>query len=167
VVLNIRDVPVLPLADTPGVLKTGLPVATAGFPLGGVPLQPYGAVNQLTPFLRQGIVSSLLPYDCPLPHGFTVDIMTQGGASGSPIFLQDQPLAVGILHAGYDGTNFTYCVPSRMISQFLGDVKTDPLDMGNVPTVKEQIERALSEGAESAPNPYEAELIYLNPIPDK
>ena len=101
VILNIRDVPILPLSNAAGLLKTGLPVATAGFPAGETPLQPYGAVNQLTPFLRQGIVSSVLPYDCPSPHGFTVDIMMQPGGSGSPIFLQDQPLAVGILHATY------------------------------------------------------------------
>jgi hypothetical protein len=148
VILNVRDVPVLPLADGVNVLKTGLPVATAGFPSGETTLQPYGAVNQLTPFLRQGIVSSVLPYDCPLPHGFTVDIMMQPGASGSPIFLQDEPLAVGILHAAYLGTNFTLCVPSRMIFDFLKDVKTDPLEMEGVPTLTEQVECARREWEE-------------------
>jgi hypothetical protein len=46
-----------------------------------------------------------------------------------------------------------------MISQFLEGVKTESLDMGNAPTVKEQIERARSEGAEQAIRPYETELI--------
>jgi hypothetical protein len=160
VILNVRDVPVLPLANAEDVLKTGLPVATAGFPAGETVLQPYGAVNQLTPFLRQGIVSSVLPYDCPQPHGFTVDIMMQPGASGSPIFLQDKPLAVGIVHATYPGTNFTLCNPSQMIFDFLKGVKTDPLDMEGVPTLTEQVEGARREWEErKSKQPYESELL--------
>src|SRR6185503_16108960 len=34
------------------------------------------------------------------PHGFTVNVMTQGGASGSPIFLTSSGAVVGILYAG-------------------------------------------------------------------
>jgi len=139
VTLNIRDVPAIPLASVPNLLRPGLDVATAGFPLGNEPLQFYGTVNQLMPILRRGIVSSVLPFDCRFPHGFTVDIMSQGGASGSPIFALDQPLAVGILHAGYKGTNFTYAIPSHIVAGGLpAAFNLDAFDTTGVPTLEEQ-----------------------------
>jgi hypothetical protein len=103
--LQVCDVPVLPLAEQANILRTGTEIATAGFPLGTSGLTFYEKVCQLTPFLRRGIISSVLPFPCPQPHGFTIDIMSQGGASGSPIFLLHEPVALGILHAGFGNTN--------------------------------------------------------------
>jgi hypothetical protein len=105
------------------------------------------------PFLRHGIVSSVLPYDYPSPHGFTIDVMSQGGASGSPIFLTDQPRVIGILHAGFPGTNFTYAVPARWISDALKQVTSNPPDLAGVPTIGAQIARAREEGT----GPFELE----------
>jgi hypothetical protein len=124
--------------------------------MGDEPLRVYGNINQLIPFLRHGIVSSVLPYDCPSPHGFTIDVMSQGGASGSPIFLTELPLVVGILHAGFPGTNFTYAVPARWIADALKQLTSSPLDVTGVPTVREQIARASEEGS----GPFEAEPIF-------
>lgn len=136
--LKVRDVPALTLASEPWTLKIGMSVATAGFPLGSDPLVVYGGANQCTPFLRHGIISSLLPFPCPHPHGFTIDIMSQGGASGSPIFRTDEPTVVGVLHAGFPGTNITLGVPSVIAAQtletFFEEVKPD---LTNVPTFSE------------------------------
>lgn len=129
VTLNIQNVPVLPLAEQPYLLRPGLEVATAGFPLGDAALLTEGRVGQLAPFVRSGIVSSVMPFDPPFPHGFTIDVMSQGGASGSPIFLKEKPLAVGILHSGYPNTNITFAVPSKMIADGFQSLKTNSLDM--------------------------------------
>jgi hypothetical protein len=141
--LEVRDLPILELAVEPYSIRVGQPVATAGFPLGTDALLFYEKITQVMPFLRQGIISSVLPFPCPHPHGFTVDIMAQGGASGSPIFLQDQSRAVGVLHAGFKGTNITYAVPSSVVAQGLSACLTsNPLDLSDVPTMQELISRS-------------------------
>jgi hypothetical protein len=52
------------------------------------------------PFIRRGIVSSVFPFSIPKPHGFTIDIMQQGGSSGSPIFYDNEPTVVGMMASG-------------------------------------------------------------------
>lgn len=140
--LEVKDVPALSLINAPDSLKMGMPVATAGFPLGEIPLTHYGYVSQLTPFLRRGIVSSVFPGPCPFPHGFTVDIMMQGGGSGSPIFLADSPEVIGILHSGFEGTNITEALPSSLVAKGLEKcLETIPFDFSGVPTLQELIDR--------------------------
>jgi S1-C subfamily serine protease len=159
--LNARDVPFLPLADEPDLLRAGVEIATAGFPLGTGALTPFQKISQLTPFLRHGIISSVLPFPCPHPHGFTIDIMSQGGASGSPIFLPHEPKAVGILHAGFSGSNITYAVPSDIVAKGMAAaLEADPPRLDSVPTFSEliaQSERSSELTWESAvipkPNP--------------
>src|SRR5207253_3990664 len=46
-----------------------------GYPMGTLPLTALGKLNQASPFIRHGIVSSLFPFPGALPHGFTIDIM--------------------------------------------------------------------------------------------
>lgn len=145
--LNVRDIPALSLSIEPDTLRMGLPVATAGFPLGSDPLVVFGKVTQLTPFLRQGIVSSLYPFPCPHPHGFTIDIMSQGGASGSPIFLTNRPTVVGMVHAGFPGANVTIAIPSNLISQALAQCANgEPLDLKDVPTLESWLKEAERSG---------------------
>jgi len=135
--LNVRDVPTLELETRDNVLRAGLAVATAGFPLGTDPLVIYGSVTQMTPFLRQGIISSLYPFPCPQPHGFTMDVMSQEGASGSPVFLTDAPKAVGIVHAGIPQTNVTIAIPAVLIRDALSACTNGkPLDIDGVPTLE-------------------------------
>jgi hypothetical protein len=132
----------MPLAEDPFSLRVGMPVATAGFPLGTDAILFYDQISQVMPFLREGIVSNLLPFPCPYPHGFTIDIMAQGGSSGSPILL-DRPLVVGILHAGFSGTNITYGVPSSILAKGLSEcLKSSPLDLTGVPTLADLVSRS-------------------------
>jgi S1-C subfamily serine protease len=138
--LKVRDLPALSLVTEPNTIRAGIPVATAGFPMGTDPLVVYGSISQLTPFLRKGIISSVYPYPCPNPHGFTMDIVSQGGASGSPVFCPDSPKVLGIVHAAvqHSGqpTNVTIALPSLLVSEALEACTNGvPLDLSGVPTM--------------------------------
>ena len=95
--LEVTGMPFLELATEDFSLRPGMEIATMGYPLGTQPLVSEGKVNQLGPFIRRGIVSSVYPFSSPQPHGFTIDIMQQGGSSGSPIFAGDSPRVVGMM----------------------------------------------------------------------
>lgn len=137
--LKVRDVPAVSLVTEPNAIRAGVPVATAGFPMGTDPLVVYGSINQLTPFLRQGIISSVYPYPCPNPHGFTTDIVSQGGSSGSPVFRLDSGEVLGMVHAAVQqrgqATNITIALPSLLISQAFQACTGGPLDLSDVPTM--------------------------------
>lgn len=140
--LNVSDVPALSFASEPNTICIGMSIATAGFALGETALTVYQKVNQITPLLRHGVVSSVFPFPCPQPHGFTIDIMTQGGESGSPIFLADSPEVVGLLHAGFDNMNITYALPSWMLSQALSSsLSSGIMDLSDVPTFQSLVEK--------------------------
>jgi hypothetical protein len=98
--LEIRGTPFLKLAKDDFYIRPGMPIATAGFPMGNLPLTVMQKVNQASPFIRRGIVSSVYPFSIPHPHGLTIDIMQQGGSSGSPIFYENEPTVVGMMAAG-------------------------------------------------------------------
>jgi hypothetical protein len=98
--LQMRGTPFLKLANDEFYIRPGMPIATAGFPMGNVPLIVMQKVNQVTPFIRRGIVSSVFPFSIPRPHGLTIDIMQQGGSSGSPIFYEHEATVVGMMAAG-------------------------------------------------------------------
>jgi S1-C subfamily serine protease len=135
--LDVGDVPALELAAQHWSCRVGMSVATAGFAMGNAALTIYGSINSVTPLLRHGIVSSVFPFPCPTPHGFTVDVMTQGGESGSPIFLTDMPVVVGLLHAGFDNTNVTIAIPSLMVREaFRALNERSPYDFSGVPTLE-------------------------------
>jgi hypothetical protein len=95
--LKIKETPFLKLANHEFYIQPGTSIATAGFPLGTAPLTLMGKWHQLIPFVRGGIVSSVYPCAIPWPHGFTIDIMQQGGSSGSPIFYSGDPTVVGMM----------------------------------------------------------------------
>ncbi len=142
--LKVQNLPQLGLATEPDSIRTGMPVATAGFPLGTDPLVVYGKVTQLTPILRRGIVSSLYPFPCPKPHGFTIDVQIQEGASGSPVFLTDSPAVLGMLEGSVKGgPNIAVAVPSTIIHLALSEfLKENPLDLSGIPTLVELLERS-------------------------
>jgi S1-C subfamily serine protease len=79
-------------------------------------------MNQFVPFLRKGIISSVFPFPGPSPHGFTIDVMTQGGESGSPIFRCEDGLVIGVLYAGVDATNITFGIPSSILADTVDQV---------------------------------------------
>ena len=129
--MDVKGLRPLQIASKANVLRVGMAVATAGFPFGTDALFLNNKVVQLTPLLRHGIVSSLFPFPCPNPHGFTIDIMIQGGASGSPIFLPHEPVIVGMLYGGIGeqfeierrriqlDSNVTLALPGKLLSEAL------------------------------------------------
>ena len=139
--LMVKDVPALPLATEDNYLRIGMSIATAGFPMGDASLTALEKLNQMTPFLRRGIVSSVFPFPVPQPHGFTIDVIQQAGASGSPIFYEDKPEVVGMLaeslvdvesvemggqiteHA--QNTNISICVTALSIKHALETFKSE------------------------------------------
>lgn len=136
--LNVSGIPAMSLASEAGSWEVGTSIATAGFPLGKDALAIYGRVNQVAPILRLGIIASVFPFPCPRPHGFTIDVMTLGGESGSPIFRASDGTVVGLLHAGFNGTNITLSLPSWLIAQaFEHYLASAPLDFTTVPTFEE------------------------------
>ncbi len=92
-----------------------------------------GWIHQLTPTLQRGIVSAVLPFPCSTPHAYSVNVMVQGGASGSSVFLCDTGAVVGVLYAGLNDyaltlknkdlhlvpTNISYVVPSHYLTKSL------------------------------------------------
>jgi hypothetical protein len=69
----------LKLAGQDFYIEPGTEIATAGFPMGTMALMIMGKWNQLTPFVRCGIVSSVFPCAIARPHGFTIDINAARG----------------------------------------------------------------------------------------
>ncbi len=125
--------------DNSTILEEGLEVATAGFPLGDLALTAPGWLHQVTPTLQKGIISAVLPFMCSHPHAFTINIMVQGGASGSPIFLPETGKILGILYGSLtepnhtseglrysSPTNISYVVPSNFFSEPLKQLENDP-----------------------------------------
>jgi hypothetical protein len=81
------------------------------------------------------VIASVFPYAVKHPHGFTIDIMTQGGESGSPVFKTDEPVALGMVAAGIDFVNYTSAEPAWIISQALQSYKSmNPVDLSALPT---------------------------------
>ncbi len=141
--LAIRDVPALSLCSEPNAIRMGLDVAFAGFPFGSDGLllriddQP-PMVVQATPFLRHGIVSSVHPFPCPEPHGFSIDAISYGGASGSPIFRRDDPAVLGMLYAAFEGQGLTYALPGHLLHWAATAALADgTLNLNRVPSLNE------------------------------
>ena len=135
--------------DSGTLIEEGLDVATAGFPMGTDALTAPGYLHQLTPTLQKGIISAVLPFASPTPHAFSINIMTQGGASGSPVFDCNTGRVLGVLYAGLNDfavtiknkdfykvpTNISYVVPAHYIkfllkqNNNLSDLKQPPDSM--------------------------------------
>jgi S1-C subfamily serine protease len=138
--IDVQDVPALEICGESDTIEVGLDVATLGFPMGEVPLTPYdqSKASQISAFARKGIVSSVLPCACADPHGFSIDVLSEGGASGSPIFRVDDPTVIGILHAGYNGAPITYGVPGHLLKAGFELVTQDwNPDLSGIPTLAE------------------------------
>jgi len=82
------------------VLDEGAAIATAGYPMGTRTLTAPGYLNRISPMLQTGIISAVHRFPCAIPHGFTINVMTRGGASGSPVFRPDDGAVIGALYAG-------------------------------------------------------------------
>jgi len=113
---DVKDCPVLNLFE--GTIKEGEDVCLAGFPMGTDTLKAPGWIHQIGPTLQRGIIGAVLPFPCESPHAILLDIMTQGGSSGSPVFLPDSGQVIGILYGGlndfYRDKNVRYRVPTSL-----------------------------------------------------
>jgi hypothetical protein len=161
--LQIRNVPALDLAREDFYVRAGMPIAAAGYPMGDTPLTALDKLNQLMPFVRRGIVSSVFPFPVPQPHGFTIDIMQQGGSSGSPIFRVDEPKVIGMMAqsvidwdsvqngtlalAVAHNTNVSICEPSPRIQEALSlFLQLYPPDLSGIPTLEERLAEQVTGG---------------------
>ena len=143
--LGVRDLPALEFNSQQNVIRAGESVALAGFPFGseGFLLRledsPAPILMQMTPLLRHGIISGVHPFPCPNPHGFTIDVMSHGGASGAPIFGFSDPRVLGMLYAAIEGEHrLTYALPGHLLEWAARTALADgTLDFGAVPSLQE------------------------------
>ena len=141
--VKAKGLPRVELEPNPHKLIEGIEVGTIGYPMGTEALMAPGWVHQFGPFLQRGIISAVLPTRCKAPHSFVINLLSMGGASGSPVFRADSGHVIGILNAGLTemrptfgkvgnqiqstgfaqgGTNFTYVVPAYYIANALRDI---------------------------------------------
>lgn len=128
--VHIKDLPALKIAEKLE-LQEGDEVMLAGFPMGTDTLRAPGWLHQLTPTLQSGIISAILPFSCDNPHAILLNIMTQGGSSGSPVFNPSTGEVIGIEYAGIaepktlsgksgilifkDNTSLTLAIPAKIV----------------------------------------------------
>jgi S1-C subfamily serine protease len=144
--VKARNLPVLDI-DYETQLQEGMEVCMAGFPMGTDALTAPGWVHQITPTLQKGIVSAVLPFISKTPHAYSINVMAQGGASGSPVFLPETGKVIGALYAGLndldvmpDGktvyrvpTAISYVVPAHYLASALKDFQAN----GNIPSFQD------------------------------
>lgn len=161
--VNVGGLPVVSL-DTETFLEEGLEIGTSGFPLGSALLTAPGYLHQVTPTLRKGVISAVLPFPSPNPHALMIDVTTQGGSSGSPVFLAETGSVIGILYGGIEDSiescadpdhqhgdmshshvshvpiNVSYAEPARYIT---GMMNTDPVRGLRLPDNAETLDEIL------------------------
>jgi hypothetical protein len=106
--LKAKGLPSISLMPNASNVTEGTEVATLGYPTGLDLLAAPGWLHQIGPTLQRGIISGILPFRCAAPHGFLIEVSSLGGASGSPVFLTDDPRAIGVLHAGFQNAARTF-----------------------------------------------------------
>lgn len=146
--VKAKGLPTLQLDHT-GLIEEGMDIATAGFPMGTDALMGPGWLHQITPTLQRGIISAVLPFPCPAPHAFSIDVMTHGGASGSPVVSCETGHVLGVLYAGLTDvgmtlkhndlfrvpTSISYVVPSHYIAHLLPKI----INEGIIPPVADAL----------------------------
>lgn len=142
--VDINGLPSLKIAKKIN-LEEGDEIATSGFPMGTNTLKAPGWVHQLSPTLQKGIISTFLPFVCEAPHALMLDLVTEGGASGSPVFNIENGEVIGMIYAGLlesryltssensDGilvyknsTSHTLAIPCNFLNLVLDSLEKDP-----------------------------------------
>jgi hypothetical protein len=144
--VKAKGLPRVELEGNTDKLMEGVEVGTIGYPMGTDALRAPGWVHQFGPFLQRGIISAILPARCNAPHSFVINLLSLGGASGSPVFLADSGHVIGILNSGLiearptfstvgnqlqvtgftqGATNFTYVVPAYYIASAVRHIARD------------------------------------------
>jgi S1-C subfamily serine protease len=178
--LRVREVPCLDLASEEYYLKVGMDIATIGYPTGTKALTVHNRLNQITPLIRRGIVSSVFPFPTPYPHGFTIDVLQQGGSSGSPIFPVHDAKVVGLTASSVldtetcesaagtvefiQNTNISIAEPAHIIKSALDrylSVRTSNLTA--IPTLQQQIQQRASDAGDGELKWIAEPLIFPGP----
>lgn len=136
--VRAKGLPAVELDDST-IIQNGFEVATVGYPMGTDALTSPGWLHQVCPTLQKGIISAVLPFPSANPHGYAINIMVQGGASGSPVFLPETAKVIGVLYAGLVDilqtskqdiysvpTNISYVIPSNLIRSALKEIENNP-----------------------------------------
>jgi hypothetical protein len=105
--IKMKGLPIVNIRYNAKDIVEGQEIATAGFPMGTHTLTAPGYLHQITPTLQKGIISAVLPFQCEAPHSLMINVMVQGGASGSPVFLADTGDVIGVLYAGLEDIKST------------------------------------------------------------
>lgn len=133
--IGYSNLPAVEIETDPNYLE-GEEVGAAGFPMGVDLLQAPGYLHQINPTLRKGVISAILPFPCPDPHALMIDMMVQGGSSGSPVFSPKTGKVIGVVYGGLQESNvvkssqgerlllklptgITYAVPSHLLAKSL------------------------------------------------
>lgn len=147
--VSARGLTPVPLyGSTP--IEEGTEVGTAGFPMGTEMLTAPGWLHQITPTVQRGVIAAVHPFFSSTPHSYSINIMVQGGASGSPVFACDTGKVVGMISSAvYDTvgkkeryrvpTNISHAVPSHYIINFMRNILKDHSD--HLPTNVESIDQ--------------------------
>ena len=156
-VVNVRGLPAMQINHRDYGLQIGTEIISIGFPQGRAPLSPHGGEvpSQFHPFVRRGIISSVLPCPCAQPHGFTVDVLSEGGASGSPICSSENGEVLGILYAGFPGAPITLGVPAQILHGSVQNVREQWNPNQSFPLLSDVFEDDIAKARE---NPTESPL---------
>lgn len=156
VLVKAKGLPAVEL-DSHTPLIEGQDIATSGYPMGENMLTAAGWLNQIGPTLQRGIISAIHPFYFSVPYSFSVNVMVQGGGSGSPVFITDTGKVVGIISDRiYEGmiianangkfqinmpTNISYAIPAHFIESSLNIIKEQGL--ANLPSDTETFEEMI------------------------
>ncbi len=162
--VNTIGLPALSIQGGPYI--EGSTIFLAGFPMGTRTLRAPGWAHQFTPTLQHGIISAVLPFPCDNPHALLLECITEGGASGSPVFSEATGDVMGIVYAGIPelygvkiGTGtFRYPVPTAHTLAVPGHLLRDVVagidsneefkrhDLSSAPTLSQVIADAEAQG---------------------
>lgn len=162
-------------------IREGDTVAFSGFPMGEEVLLAPGWLHQISPTLQTGVVSSILPFPCEIPHAFLLDIMAKGGSSGSPVFDIETGEVLGMVYAGLkeivhskgknaslvylNSSTLTLAIPGHFMSSLLNIIDTIPefkgIDFGEMKDFKIDIAEAIEKKEYKIQSPKEPILNKL------
>lgn len=103
--VDVKDLKKVQLCNDYKKIDMGVDVGTLGFPMGKDLLMGREIIDnnireyiqQVSPTLKKGIISAILPMKCKRPELFMTDLMVQEGQSGSPLFLVDSSEVIGVV----------------------------------------------------------------------
>ena len=137
----------------------GTEIATAGFSNGSWLLAPNAIPERFGPVLQRGIVSGESPFEGTEPHSILIDVMVQGGASGSPVFRADNGDVIGVVNARHldfrevtingqtvsieQPTSFSHVVPVHFLRKLLS--KSQDTLQASVPSTAPTIDKLLRQ----------------------